>query len=104
MKILHVDQNHPSLIEGFEALGHQNTIAYDTPLDALEEHFKNCEGIVIRSRFPLSAGVIDRCPKLQFIARLGAGLENIDTDHAAKKNIALFAAPEGNRNAVGMAS
>jgi D-3-phosphoglycerate dehydrogenase len=37
---------------------------------------------------------------LQFIARVGAGLESIDCDYAISKNIALIAAPEGNRNAV----
>jgi D-3-phosphoglycerate dehydrogenase len=38
---------------------------------------------------------------LQFIARVGAGLESIDCDYAESKNIKLIAAPEGNRNAVG---
>lgn len=101
MKILHVDQNHPALIEGFEALGHENIIAYKTPLTDLTSALAIAEGIVIRSRFPITAAVLERCPKLKFIARLGAGLENIDTATAEKKNIALLAAPEGNRNAVG---
>jgi D-3-phosphoglycerate dehydrogenase len=38
---------------------------------------------------------------LQFIARVGAGLESIDCDYASSKGIHLIAAPEGNRNAVG---
>jgi len=38
---------------------------------------------------------------LKFIGRVGAGLENIDCEFAASKNIALIAAPEGNSNAVG---
>ena len=101
MKILHVDQNHPALIEGFEALGHENSIAYETPLEDLSSALATAEGIVIRSRFPITAAVLEGCPKLKFIARLGAGLENIDTAAAKKKNIVLLAAPEGNRNAVG---
>ncbi|HKJ07260.1 MAG TPA: NAD(P)-dependent oxidoreductase, partial [Flavobacteriaceae bacterium] len=38
---------------------------------------------------------------LKFIARVGAGLENINTEYAKSKNIELIAAPEGNSNAVG---
>ena len=91
MKILHVDQNHPALIEGFEALGHENIIAYKTPLADLTSALAIAEGIVIRSRFPITAAVLEQCPKLKFIARLGAGLENIDTATAEKKNIALLA-------------
>ena len=40
-------------------------------------------------------------PITKFIARVGAGLENIDISYAKYKNIHLIAAPEGNRNAVG---
>src|SRR5690606_39203981 len=36
-----------------------------------------------------------------FIARAGAGMDNIDEAYAATKNIALINAPEGNRDAVG---
>jgi D-3-phosphoglycerate dehydrogenase len=38
---------------------------------------------------------------LKFIARSGAGMENIDELYCADRNIVLFNAPEGNRNAVG---
>ena len=101
MKILHVDQNHPALIAGFKALGHENVEAYDIPLAALQPLLEEVSGIVIRSRFPLDKALLEKAKKLKFIARLGAGLENIDVAFAQKQNIALFAAPEGNRNAVG---
>jgi D-3-phosphoglycerate dehydrogenase len=44
---------------------------------------------------------LDKATQLQFIARVGAGLESIDCDYALQKNIHLIAAPEGNANAVG---
>jgi D-3-phosphoglycerate dehydrogenase len=40
-------------------------------------------------------------PHLKFIARSGAGMENIDERYCKKRGIVLFNAPEGNRNAVG---
>jgi D-3-phosphoglycerate dehydrogenase / 2-oxoglutarate reductase len=58
-------------------------------------------GIVIRSRFPMDAALLDHAPKLQFIARSGAGMENIDEAYCLERGIKLFNAPEGNRNAVG---
>jgi len=100
-KILHVDENHPLLLEGLEALGYENVLAYDTPLDELLPQFGNYIGLVIRSRFPVDKKCLDLGTHLKFIARLGAGLENIDVEYAKEKNIQLIAAPEGNRNAVG---
>jgi D-3-phosphoglycerate dehydrogenase len=43
---------------------------------------------------------LSKIPKLLFIARSGAGMENIDETYCAQRNIVLFNAPEGNRNAV----
>src|SRR5690606_27351888 len=59
------------------------------------------EGIVIRSRFEIDKTFIDKAKNLKFIGRVGAGLENIAIAYAEQKNIQLFAAPEGNCNAVG---
>lgn len=100
-KILHVDENHPLLLEGLEALGYENVLAYNTPLDELLPQFDNYTGLVIRSRFPVDKKCLDFGTQLQFVARVGSGLENIDVAYAKEKNIQLIAAPEGNRNAVG---
>ena len=59
------------------------------------------DGLIIRSRFRIDAPFLDKATNLKFIGRLGAGLENIDTDYAETKGIHLIAAPEGNQNAVG---
>lgn len=100
MRILHVDENHPLLLEALEELGFINEIAYTTPLETLLPTLHKYTGLVIRSRFPIDKKVLDVASGLKFIARLGAGLENIDVAYAQQKNIQLFAAPEGNRNAV----
>ena len=64
------------------------------------ELLADADGIVIRSRFPMDAAWLDAAPKLKFIARSGAGMENIDVPYCEKRGIQLFNAPEGNRNAV----
>ncbi|MCF8276928.1 MAG: hypothetical protein K9J17_09350 [Flavobacteriales bacterium] len=58
------------------------------------------EGIVIRSRIKLDKELLDAARNLRFIARAGAGMENIDVDHAKMLGIQCFNAPEGNRDAV----
>ena len=68
--------------------------------EAILAKIQEYHGIVIRSRFKIDKTFLDKACNLQFIARVGAGLESIDCDYALSKNIALIAAPEGNRNAV----
>ena len=99
--ILHVDENHPLLIKGLKDMGFENVIEYNTPLEKLIPNLKLYRGLVIRSRFPIDKKLLDLATNLKFIARVGAGLENIDISYAEHKNISLIAAPEGNRNAVG---
>jgi D-3-phosphoglycerate dehydrogenase len=101
MKVLHVDENHPVLVTGLERLGYENIMAYKTPLDTLWTELPQYDGMIIRSRFPIDKNFIDQASGLKFIGRVGAGMENIDISYAKQKGIALFAAPEGNRNAVG---
>ncbi|OIQ29308.1 MAG: hydroxyacid dehydrogenase [Bacteroidetes bacterium MedPE-SWsnd-G2] len=101
MKILHIDTNHPLLIEELNKNGFQNETAYNTSKEDILQVIKEYDGIVIRSRFSIDQQFIDHAKNLKFIARVGAGLENIDCDYAESKGIELIAAPEGNRNAVG---
>lgn len=101
MIILHADSNHPTLIEQLAAAGHENVEAYDQSPEEILENQHLYDGIVIRSRFKITKEFIDAAPNLKFIARVGAGLESIDVEYARSKGIALFSAPEGNRNAVG---
>ena len=101
MIILHADSNHPTLIEQLAAAGHENIEAYDQTSEEILENQHLYDGIVIRSRFKITKEFMDAAPNLKFVARVGAGLESIDVEYARKKGIALFSAPEGNRNAVG---
>ncbi|WMI68703.1 2-hydroxyacid dehydrogenase [Mangrovimonas sp. YM274] len=101
MNILHLDTNHPLLIEQLNDLGFINHEDYSSSKTEIESKIKDYEGIVIRSRFTIDQQFLDTATNLKFIGRVGAGLENIDCDYAEQKGISLIAAPEGNRNAVG---
>jgi D-3-phosphoglycerate dehydrogenase len=101
MKVLHLDTNHPLLIEQLAALGFQNDEEYKATKEEVEKKIHTYDGIVIRSRFVIDKAFLDKASRLKFIGRVGAGLENIDVAYARQKGIYLAAAPEGNRNAVG---
>lgn len=100
MKILHLDTNHPLLINQLNGLGYTNHEDYLSSKAEIEQKIKDYQGIVIRSRFTIDKTFLDAAINLKFIARVGAGLENIDCDYAKEKGIQLISAPEGNRNAV----
>jgi D-3-phosphoglycerate dehydrogenase / 2-oxoglutarate reductase len=101
MKILHLDSNHPLLIEHLTDLGHTNHEDYNSSKKAVEAKIHLYDGLIIRSRFRIDAGFLDKATQLKFIGRVGAGLENIDTDYAYAMGVHLISAPEGNQNAVG---
>ena len=101
MKILHLDNNHPLLINQLSEAGYKNDEDYSSSKSDIEKIIPKYDGIVIRSRFKCDSTFIDAATNLKFIARVGAGLESIDIPYAESKGIALISAPEGNRNAVG---
>lgn len=101
MKVLFIDTTHHSLAKGLKKLGFETELNNTSPKQEIEGILKYYTGIVIRSRFKLDKTFLNAGSHLKFIARVGAGLENIDINYAEKLGINLIAAPEGNRNAVG---
>ena len=101
MKILHIDSNHPLLINQLNNLGFINDEDFTSSKAEIEAKIHLYDGFIIRSRFSIDKNFLDKATNLKFIGRVGAGLENIDCDYAESKEITLIAAPEGNRNAVG---
>jgi D-3-phosphoglycerate dehydrogenase len=101
MHILHLDTNHPILLQTLKNAGFTNEENYTSSKKEIENAISKYDGIVIRSRFKIDKTFIDKATNLKFIARVGAGLESIDIQYAQQKQIFLISAPEGNRNAVG---
>lgn len=100
MRIGFIDTVHPILAQRLERAGHTCIAMHSLSGNEQEALRRTLNGIVVRSR-RMDADVIDRSPELRFIARVGAGLENIDVDHCRKKGIMVLNSPEGNRDGVG---
>jgi D-3-phosphoglycerate dehydrogenase len=100
IKILHIDSNNPLLWDQLQNAGFINHSDFKSSKEEIEAKIQDYQGIVIRSRFKIDKTFLDKATNLQFIARVGAGLESIDCEYASSKNITLIAAPEGNKNAV----
>lgn len=100
-KVFFLDTVHPILAERLSQSGEYTCIdAHTWTREACQNQLKDAHGIVIRSRFTMDESFLQFTPELQFIARSGAGMENIDVAYCAKRGIQLYNAPEGNRNAV----
>lgn len=100
-KILIVDDLHPAFKIAAEALGFEVDDQPFIKKDEVLSILKNYTGLAIRTKFRVDKEVIDAAPQLKFVARAGAGMDNIDVAYADEKNIQLINAPEGNRDAVG---
>jgi D-3-phosphoglycerate dehydrogenase len=61
---------------------------------------KNYEVIVVRSRTKITKPIIDAADKVKIIARVGVGLDNIETKYAESKGIRVINAGEAAMNAV----
>ena len=101
MKILIIDDMHLSIIPMLEQEGHQVHYRPEIKREEILAIIENYEGILIRSKTPMDRPLLEKASRLKFIGRAGAGLEKIDLDYLAFRNIRLFHAAEGNRDAVG---
>lgn len=101
MTILHIDSNHPALIQQLEKAGFTNVEGYTMTREEILENQHLYDGIVIRSRIDMDRDFLSSFSKLLFVARVGAGVESIDIEAAKELGVELISAPEGNRNAVG---
>jgi D-3-phosphoglycerate dehydrogenase / 2-oxoglutarate reductase len=99
-RILIADHLHPAFKIEVEKLGY---VCDDLPFisrSEILEVLKDYSGIAVRTRFQVDRELIDAGLNLKFIARAGAGMDNVDYEYAKLKNISCINAPEGNRDAV----
>jgi phosphoglycerate dehydrogenase len=100
MKILLLDKNHPLITEQLSEKGFVLEEDFSSNYEQVLEKIHLYEGIIIRSRIPLDAHFLEKAKNLKFIARVGAGMENIDIAKVQELGIKLINSPEGNKDAV----
>jgi len=99
-KVLIVDDIHPFLIETLSVKGFDCVDGSTWDKTRYIEEIANYEGLVVRTKIKVDKAFIDKATNLKFLARAGAGMENIDVAYAQSKGIVCLSSPEGNRDAV----
>ncbi|MDQ3536571.1 MAG: phosphoglycerate dehydrogenase [Bacteroidota bacterium] len=99
-RCLIVDEMHPSIVPLLESIGYKGDYLPDINKEEVLKIIHLYTGLIVRSKLYINKDILDHAINLKFIARAGAGLDQIDIEEINKRNIQIFNAPEGNRDAV----
>ncbi len=100
-KILIVDQMHESIIEMLGDSGFRPDYRPEIKRPEILNIIDQYAGIIVRNKTRIDKELISKASNLQFVARAGAGIDNVDYQEISSRNIKLVNAPEGNRDALG---
>ncbi|MEQ9405521.1 MAG: NAD(P)-dependent oxidoreductase [Cyclobacteriaceae bacterium] len=100
-RILIADKMHESIMPLLKEAGFTPEYAPDITREKILSSISDYSGLIIRSKTVVDKELIDKGERLKFVARAGAGLDQLDSAYLEEKGIKVINAPEGNRDAVG---
>ncbi|MGM0580471.1 MAG: NAD(P)-dependent oxidoreductase [Bacteroidota bacterium] len=100
MKVLIIDEMHESIIPMLNDLNFEVDYMPKVKRQEILSIIENYEGLIVRSKTQIDAELLKNANKIKFIARAGAGVDNVEVEELEKRNIILLNAPEGNRDAL----
>ncbi len=87
-----------------DALRQRFKVRYEPELveqrDAFLAAAADADALIVRNRSKVDAALLQAAPRLRAVGRLGVGLDNIDLDGCAARNIAVIPATGANARAV----
>lgn len=99
-KILITDDVHPQLIKNLESAGFEIDYYPNITLPEVETIIESYNGLIFNSKIIISDLLLSKTKNLEFVARLGSGMEIVDYNATQKRNIKVFNSPKGNCDAV----
>jgi D-3-phosphoglycerate dehydrogenase / 2-oxoglutarate reductase len=98
--VIITDKVHPHLIATLQQKNYRVLHVPDISRQDLLQQVVAAEGLILTTRIKIDQEVLDAAKQLQWIGRLGSGMEHIDVVAAQSKGIVCVSSPEGNSNAV----
>jgi D-3-phosphoglycerate dehydrogenase / 2-oxoglutarate reductase len=96
-----IDEMHASILPMLKEIGVDAIYRPDIKTQEVPDAIQGFEGLIVRSKLKITPEVLQKADTLRFIARAGAGMDNIDPRVVDAGKITLLNASEGNRDAVG---